>query len=266
MYFWNIINLISNVKNHSPLSINSLIYFTERSSEDFVSSVHQKFPQATKLGLQLPPTPFETGLEQTLIFPNHEVVKNGLIGVANIDRQPSNNPNIDFKGYAPLSSTMELTNVSGNIILTLDGKNACRTLLELLNKSRIDKDDDYYISTLSSSNEPLSIHKISSGDPSRGAIALDTVEDLTQSSRIQFLSRPSPNLNVDVNEEKSPLFTFTSSKYPLLSSQLTNALNLNDTLMLDNHFIVNSEYGFSTSVNKQLPWTCNVEAIAKFKL
>lgn len=252
-------------------SIKSLVYFTEPHSEDFVHTLHERFPKAKKLGLTLPYTPFDTGLTQTLVFPGGKVVGAGLVGFASTDQTKPDAPSINFDGYSPFSDVFEVTNASGNIILTLNNANACRQLLELLNKTRIDKEDNYYIAAYNENGSIKTIHKVTSGDPSRGAIALDTTDDLTLSFGVQFMKRQTTSTEVEVDPTpaatQTPTINAVSSKHPLISLPLEDALVARDYIHIENEFVVASELGFNTSTNpNQTPWSCNVEASTRLLL
>ncbi|TIA96885.1 hypothetical protein E3P96_03511 [Wallemia ichthyophaga] len=252
-------------------SIKSLIYFTEPNSEDFVHNIHQRFPHAKKLGLALPHTPFETGFAHTLSFPGGAIVGGGLVGFGSTEENKTDAPTINFEGYSPFSDVLKVTNASGNIILMLNNANACRQLLELLNKNRIDKEDEYYVAAYNDNGSIKTIHRITSGDPSRGAIALDTTDDLTLAHGIQFMKRQTTSTQVQVDPTpavtKSPTINAVSSRHPLISLPLEDALVAQDCIHIENEFIVASELGFNTSTNpKQTPWSCKVEASAKLLL
>ncbi|TIB80398.1 hypothetical protein E3Q22_01893 [Wallemia mellicola] len=264
--------LDSNVlRKTSSDSIKSLVYFTEPHSEDFVHSLHERFPKAKKLGINLPHTPFETGLPQTLVFPGGSVVGGGLIGFGSTECIKKDAPTINFDGYSSFSDVMEVTNASGNIILTLNNANACRQLLELLNKNRVDKEDEYYLAAYTNEGSIKSIHRVTSGDPSRGAIALDTTEDLTLSHKVQFMKRESTSTVAEIDptpaKTTSPSISVISSKYPLLSLPLEDAITTQDYVHIENEFIIASELGFNTSTNPEhTPWSCNVESSANLLL
>ncbi|TIB73152.1 hypothetical protein E3Q23_03086 [Wallemia mellicola] len=235
-------------------SIKSLVYFTEAHSEDFVHSLHERFPKAKKL-----------------VFPGGSVVGGGLIGFGSTECIKKDAPTINFDGYSSFSDVMEVTNASGNIILTLNNANACRQLLELLNKNRVDKEDEYYLAAYTNEGSIKSIHRITSGDPSRGAIALDTTEDLTLSHKVQFMKRESTSTVAEIDptpaKTTSPSISVISSKYPLLSLPLEDAITTQDYVHIENEFIIASELGFNTSTNPEhTPWSCNVESSANLLL
>lgn len=132
----------------SPAAAVSFIFFTDTSPHGLMEGLATQFPASSVLGLTAPPTPFETGRDQTLLIslpqggpagvqPYSSIHTNGAVGVALVasndaaeaDRLPIPSVRTDFQGLQPFGPRREITAAQGNIVSSLDGANAAQQFL-----------------------------------------------------------------------------------------------------------------------------------------
>lgn len=132
----------------NPNSAASFIFFSDTSPHGLLEGLATQFPASSVLGLTAPPTPFETGRDQTILIslpqgspgglePHSSIHSDGAVGVALV---ASNNPSdadhlpipsvkTDFEGLKPFGPRREISAAQGNIISSLDGANAAQQFL-----------------------------------------------------------------------------------------------------------------------------------------
>lgn len=77
----------------------------------------------------------------------------------------------------------------GNVILDLDDKGATRLLLDLINKVNVSKDEEFYLGIFSKNGNDKTVARITSGDPARGNMSVDTTLDLYEGQYVQFMKK-----------------------------------------------------------------------------
>jgi small ligand-binding sensory domain FIST len=152
-----------------------------------------------QIGLIGTSTPFVTGRDITL-FTKERIFDSGAIGLHIPYSKNRSLPTFSamHDGVVKIGSPVQITRCRGNVILEMEGQDATEKLLGLLKGSdRISKGTNFYFALLSTDNrvrqhvvlffrprqtqllkEVKSIHKITSGDPAKGSIAIDTDKDL----------------------------------------------------------------------------------------
>lgn len=129
-------------------SAASFIVFSDTSPHGLIEGLATQFPASSVLGLTAPPTPFETGRDQTLLIslpqgggagvqPHSSIHTDGAVGVAlvasndraDVDRLPIPSVKTAFEGLRPFGARREITAAQGNIISSLDGANAAQQFL-----------------------------------------------------------------------------------------------------------------------------------------
>ncbi|SPO27117.1 uncharacterized protein UTRI_10578_B [Ustilago trichophora] len=132
----------------NPNSAASFIFFSDTSPHGLMEGLATQFPASSVLGLTAPPTPFETGRDQTLLIslpqgtpsgvqPHSSVHTSGAVGVALVasndardaDHLPIPSIKTDFEGLLPFGPRREITAAQGNIISGLDNANAAQQFL-----------------------------------------------------------------------------------------------------------------------------------------
>lgn len=130
-----------------PNSAASFIFFSDTSPHGLIEGLATQFPASSVLGLSAPPTPFETGRDQTLLIslpqggagvqPHSSIHADGAVGVALVasndardaDHLPIPSVTTNFEGLKPFGPRREITAAQGNIISNLDGANAAQQFL-----------------------------------------------------------------------------------------------------------------------------------------
>ena len=131
-----------------PSSTASFLFFSDTSPHGLIEGLATQFPASSILGLTAPPTPFETGRDQTLLIslpqggpgrmqPHSSIHTDGAVGVALVasndarggDALPIPSVKTSFEGLKPFGPRREITAAQGNIISNLDGANAAQQFL-----------------------------------------------------------------------------------------------------------------------------------------
>ncbi|KAF8842570.1 hypothetical protein BDN67DRAFT_965712 [Paxillus ammoniavirescens] len=281
------------LKNLDPSTIDNIFYFSDRAPEGIASVLEGVFPQANKLALIASSTPFLTGRPVTL-FHNGKILSDGAVGIA-LTSSPSSPPPVVELSFPPLdalSPDLEVTSSEGNLILSLNSGNPTQLLLAAIHKhglsisgdsTWVGKEDQFYVGIVDTSSDKLTqLHRINSGDPSRGTIALDTASAPREGSvvRLYHLPRyPTPGASAYIPD---PLQTNVSlfvapELLPDANSEAERAsgtqpdgrTKTDDLSIIPDAFLVASENGFTlsrgsdanTTLGKgrmQGPWTCVV--------
>ncbi|KAK9703386.1 hypothetical protein K7432_010760 [Basidiobolus ranarum] len=179
-------------KIESPL----ILMATDKEPDQLLETLDHHFPASIKFGLVGSSTPFSTGRPATLYL-NDRVFSSGAVGVAIVDKKanlPKAALQLQFPSLKHLGKPMQITRCRGNVILELDEANATQLLLNSLKADQsynISKEIDMYLKIFSmedtEGNESAVIHKITSGDPSKGTMSIDTIADLKVGQYVQFL-------------------------------------------------------------------------------
>ncbi|KAI9311513.1 hypothetical protein BX666DRAFT_1881650 [Dichotomocladium elegans] len=166
---------------------------TDNEPDQLLQALDHHFPQTNKLGIVGASTPFVTGHPHTLICQN-EILGAGMVGFAAYDRAPTTDIDVFHPALEALGEPMTITRCRGNIILDLDQSGATGLLLSMLQQgrnARIEKDQDFYLGIYPlGTTEPaqMSVNRVTSGDPSRGNMSVDTTADLQVGQVVQSLS------------------------------------------------------------------------------
>lgn len=122
------------------------------------------------------------------LFFGKEVRPHGVVGMAVVGgTKLSGRVVADGTKIGPV---MEVSKARGNIIMTVDGEgNPTRQLLAAVNDRGFpaQKDEQFFLS-LSLPGDPHNetlTHKVTSGDPSKGLISVDTTRDIPVGAKIQ---------------------------------------------------------------------------------
>ncbi|SCZ98142.1 BZ3500_MvSof-1268-A1-R1_Chr3-3g06605 [Microbotryum saponariae] len=201
-----------------PAHVKQLIYITSDRSTPLLQLLSTTYANTQKLGLTASSTPFHspTGQPFTLITPDGELHSTGAVAIAIVDETAQTAKRkgvpVGYEGLVPFGlgedNAFEVTSSKGNIILTLSSQNAARLLLNAVNAlqasssnpchpkpktwslSQSEKDQPFYAAVFPTKPPPshpsgtidLSaasfVCRLMAGDPSRGAMSLDTERDL----------------------------------------------------------------------------------------
>ncbi|GAA6038735.1 hypothetical protein JCM8097_002371 [Rhodosporidiobolus ruineniae] len=210
---------LEELRDVDPKTVSQLVCFTADRIQPFLSAL-SAYPQAATAGLVGSSTPFHSPLHAPYsLFLNgeEEVHSTGAVGVAIVGGQKGGaGARTDYGGLEMLGTPMEVTSSRGNIVLTLSAQNAARTLLAEVNtffgtsekslsalERSEEKEKEFYAAVFSQqpvlyaqgTNPDLAqatlVARIMAGDPSRGAMSVETELDVPEGHWLVFLHRPS---------------------------------------------------------------------------
>ncbi|GAA5879158.1 hypothetical protein JCM3774_002097 [Rhodotorula dairenensis] len=207
---------IAELKDEDSSTVRELIVLTADRIQPFLAAL-SRFADAATVGMVGTSTPFHAadGSAYTLFYGEDSVAK-GAVGVAVVDTvtdRRSIQCALDYGGLAPVADdAYEVTSAQGNIVLSLGGQNAARLLLNAVNNlfgtsaanlpaaQRLhEKEKEFYAAVFDSEPTfPLRlgaarlVARIMAGDPSRGAMSVETEEEVRKGSYIVFLHQPDP--------------------------------------------------------------------------
>ncbi|CAG8552882.1 14992_t:CDS:2 [Rhizophagus irregularis] len=240
-------------------NINPDLIFLVSDSEpyQFLESLDHHFPTSQPFSL----------------FHNNNIFSRGTIGVALTAESPNEFKNqfqIEHPSLSTIGDPLKITSCRGNIILKLDGTNPTKLLLDKLqfvdDKNFLSKETELYIGLYNSDNKEnqldestLIVYKISSGDPVKGNLAVDTMMDLKEGQFVKlFYKKNEPdtillqNKLKDQNDETQIILTMTDQD----TMDSTSLLRLNNN---KNIFGATSENGIIIGKGKnENTWVCNV--------
>ncbi|KAI8330116.1 hypothetical protein BC941DRAFT_475883 [Chlamydoabsidia padenii] len=194
---------IFNCKQQDHQQPSFILMASDHEPDQVLQSLDQTYPNTPKLGVIAASTPFVTGSPYTLFYQD-QVMNAGMVGFAAYS-SPSliSSISVRYPYLEPLGPQFAITRARGNIILDLDDQGATRLLMNLINQVDNSKDESFYLALYSDDKEePPSLHngdnefvvaRITSGDPSRGNMAVDTTLDLKTGQKVQFMKRKSLN-------------------------------------------------------------------------
>ncbi|OBZ82976.1 hypothetical protein A0J61_08972 [Choanephora cucurbitarum] len=178
------------------------------------------FPDIPKLGILGASTPFVTGEPYALFSQKKGMMGSGIVGFASYG-QGQADVRIEHTAMQALGEPMKITRCRGNIILDLEEGGATGLLLRLIHGNKtgaqISKDEEFYLGVYplnDDSEANMTVSRITSGDPSRGNMSVDTNVDLQVGQVVQFMRKtPSGFRNVANDPVKDQEFVLgVSSK------------------------------------------------------
>ncbi|KAI9490806.1 hypothetical protein BDB00DRAFT_836199 [Zychaea mexicana] len=167
---------------------------SDNEPDQLLHALDHHFPDIPKIGVIGASTPFITG-EPYALFCNQELLGGGIVGFASYNDQPISEIQVEHSALEPLGEPLTITRCRGNIILDLDQAGATGLLLALIQQgqsARIAKDQEFYLGVYppcSDDSSKMAVNRITSGDPSRGNMSVDTTADLQVGQRVQFMKR-----------------------------------------------------------------------------
>ncbi|KAJ1964125.1 hypothetical protein IWQ62_003019 [Dispira parvispora] len=184
--------------------------FADHEPYQIVQKLNQQFPESNKYGVLTTATPFLNGRPYTL-FHNDGIQSNGLVGVAFDPRHIAFPGQIHHPQLAPLGTPLAIARCRGNVVLEFGKDNDPRTLASLLRTTTPvyqDKSARLYAGILRTDNPPderaeLGVYQIIGGDPVKGTIVLDTVQELQPGQYIQLYHTPPPPAHTAVTTSGS---------------------------------------------------------------
>ncbi|GAA6024084.1 hypothetical protein JCM8202_004244 [Rhodotorula sphaerocarpa] len=205
---------IEELKGTDPAHVRELVVLTADRIQPFLAAL-SGYPQASTVGLVGSSTPFHSvdGSAYSLFY-GDEATATGAVGVAVVDSAPkSSEPtpvHLQYGSLAPVGEPYKVTSAQGNIVLSLADQNAARLLLNAVNdlfgttagnvpaaQRSHEKEKEFYAAVFTSEpkapldlSEAQFVAKIMAGDPSRGAMSVETEEEVREGSYVVFLHQP----------------------------------------------------------------------------
>ncbi|KAK4705019.1 hypothetical protein P7C70_g1187, partial [Phenoliferia sp. Uapishka_3] len=270
---------IQELKDVDVSSVKEIICFTSDRSQPFMKTL-AGYTAASTVGLAGSLTPFHSTTGATYsLFHGKDTVSSGAVGVAIVDSAPPRPVSVEYAGLEPLEEPFEVTAGKGNIVLTLSGQNAARLLLHAVQKlpsssmeevssqytRQEEKEKEFFAAIFESQPGPdlsLARHvsKIMAGDPSRGAMSVDTEEEVKVGSWLVFLHRPSPTPVLPALLSPSPSsLTFLSIAPSYHEPKFSFNGENDEAVFVVEGFIAASENGVVLSRRGKESWVCGNE-------
>ncbi|BGP43830.1 hypothetical protein JCM10449v2_007887 [Rhodotorula kratochvilovae] len=202
---------IEELKGVDSSQVKEVVAFTADRIQPFLAAL-SSYPSAAKAGLVGSSTPFHSPMHAPYsLFYGDEIVSSGAVGVAVVGSPSTATAQLDYGGLQPVGEPYEVTSSQGNIVLTLSSQNAARLLLNAVNQlfgtsaanlSAVqrseEKEKEFFAAVFDHAPSlPLDLSKarlvarIMAGDPSRGAMSVETEEEVSTGSYLAFLHSPS---------------------------------------------------------------------------
>ncbi|GAA5856680.1 hypothetical protein JCM9279_004869 [Rhodotorula babjevae] len=252
-----------------PSQVKEVVALTADRMQPFLAAL-SSYSSAAKTGLVGTSTPFHspTGAPFSLFYGN-EVVSSGAIGVAVVGSTSAPAVKLDYGGLQAVGKPHEVTSSQGNIVLSLSNQNAARLLLDAVNElfgtsadnlSAVqrsqEKEKDFYAAMFDSEPaHPLDLSqarlvaKIMAGSPSRGALSVETEQEVATGSYLVFVTAPrsSSSLPAPLAPPPSSLTFLSTSPSDLpprfaASDAPASQAGVGDVVVLD-AFVAASENG-----------------------
>ncbi|KAH9956226.1 hypothetical protein BGW80DRAFT_1450310 [Lactifluus volemus] len=211
--------------------VHTIIVLTDNAPQGLNKSL-SSFPHATKLGLFGSSTPSVTGRPYTLLY----------------------NGSKNFHGLRAITEPLKVTRSDGNLVNEPYKMNPTMLLISAIEMSaltgRAAKSDEFYLGVLRD-GELWQIHRIMSGGPSRGTMALETETAPREGTSVQLFHRP--------NDDAVPIVWPHSSKNTLtllaaLESDSAAVEEENSVTIVEHVFVAASENGFMRDESVDNPW------------
>ncbi|KAL1407358.1 hypothetical protein Q8F55_006780 [Vanrija albida] len=172
-------------------NVGTLVALTDATPAPTLEAL-DAFPAAAKLGYVAAPTPFLTGYPFTL-FHGRKVLQTGAVGLA----LPKPADVAVEYGVESFAAPTRVKAARGNLLLTIEGPNPNPTAtliaaLHVRDKGKaagLTKDESFWLQIKDPKTSELRVVHILSGDPSRGALSLDTEIPLVPGQEVQFMCR-----------------------------------------------------------------------------
>jgi small ligand-binding sensory domain FIST len=162
---------------------------SDNEPDELLQALDHHFPQVPKVGIIGASTPFVTGTPYTL-FNSKKMMGSGIVGFASYGNAIKD-MKISHAALEKMGEPVTITRCRGNIILDLDEGGATGLLLRLIQGGpKLSKDEEFYLGVYppnedQSSESNVTVSRITSGDPSKGNMSVDTTVDLQVGQVVQ---------------------------------------------------------------------------------
>ncbi|CAO3627886.1 unnamed protein product [Mucor hiemalis] len=198
---------------------------SDNEPDELLQTLDHHYPNTPKVGIIGASTPFVTGAPYTL-FKGEDVLGAGIVGFASYNKDEKMKMKVEHTAMEKLGKPVKITRSRGNVILDLDEGGATGLLLRLIQGGDITKDEEFYLGIYppnddESSEENVTVSRITSGDPSRGNMSVDTTADLQIGQTVQFLKKKClkfKNVSSDPVEENEVVFGVSGKDFTIDAS------------------------------------------------
>ncbi|CAO3699842.1 unnamed protein product [Rhizopus stolonifer] len=164
---------------------------SDNEPDELLQTLDHHYPNVPKIGIIGASTPFVTGTPYTLF--TDSFVESGVVGFASFNPTQSK-VSVQHASLQKIGEPLKITRCRGNVILDLDQAGATGLLLQLIHKDRKPtKDEEFYLAVYPTDaegqQEKMTVSRITSGDPSKGNMSIDTTADLQVGQTVQFLRK-----------------------------------------------------------------------------
>ncbi|KAI9264580.1 hypothetical protein EDC94DRAFT_539242 [Helicostylum pulchrum] len=166
---------------------------SDNEPDQLLQSLDHHYPDVSKVGIIGASTPFVTGEPYTL-FKGNSIMGSGIVGFASYGDKKGK-VSLSHEAMEKLGKPVKITRCRGNIILDLDEGGATGLLLKLIQGGpKLSKDEEFYLAVYPPNEDEKSecnvtVSRITSGDPGRGNMSVDTTADLQIGQTVQFLRK-----------------------------------------------------------------------------
>lgn len=167
---------------------------SDNEPDQLLQTLDHHYPDVPKVGIIGASTPFVTGEPYTL-FNGEKIMGSGIVGFAAYNKEAKAKVNVHHAAMEKMGQPVKITRSRGNIILDLDQAGATGMLLKLIQtRSKISKDEEFYLGVYppnqdETSENDITVSRITSGDPGRGNMSVDTTADLQVGQTVQVMKR-----------------------------------------------------------------------------
>ncbi|KAI7905933.1 uncharacterized protein BX663DRAFT_540603 [Cokeromyces recurvatus] len=185
--------LPSSLENSLKTVPSFLFTLSDNEPEQLLQTFDHHYANVPKVGLIGASTPFVTG-EPYCLFRGEEIMGSGIVGFASYGAQQLQDMKVCHTAMEKLGKPMKITRCQGNVILDVEAGGATGLLLQLIQHcGPLSKDEEFYAGIYpleeNELDESMRVSRITSGDPSRGNMSIDTTADLQVGQTIQFLRK-----------------------------------------------------------------------------
>ncbi|KAI8388614.1 uncharacterized protein BYT42DRAFT_560686 [Radiomyces spectabilis] len=168
---------------------------SDNEPDELLQSFDHHYPTTPKIGIIGASTPFLTGQPYTLFYQG-KAMGAGIVGLASY-RKDNPSLTVIHHGLEKMGEPLKITRCRGNVILDLDQAGATGLLLDLLHSGpsgKPKKDEEFYLGVYPAGDTQLddaklSVNRVTSGDPSRGNMSVDTTADFEVGQTVQFMRK-----------------------------------------------------------------------------
>lgn len=175
----------------SKLANPSFVFtISDNEPDQLLQTLDHHYPSVPKIGVIGASTPFVTGTPYTL-FEGDQLMGSGIVGFASYSKATERKKmKVHHAAMEKMGEPVKITRCRGNIILDLDEGGATGLLLKLIQdgRNRISKDEEFYLGVYppgEQGEENATVSRITSGDPGRGNMSVDTTADLQVGQTVQ---------------------------------------------------------------------------------